>query len=153
MIRTAFFAFGISFCLETNVLAGPEVCSGGGPTACVRFDNLDFEPVEGSDYDFDFTIPQAPNIILHKGATAPGGTMYEWRVWSKDAQEAPANIGSITSPGEYNYSVKLLNASGGVGAANVGSISLTPAGDHHSNIVNGSIAVAGQFRRADFQRE
>ena len=118
--------------------AGPEVCgTGGGPTVCVRFDNRPETPFVGTDYAFDFSVPSAPSVELRVGEAA-GNIRYQWRVWSKDAQGAPANIGSITSPGAYDYSVKIANPTDGPGAANLSSASLTPPGDHYAFLEDGS---------------
>ncbi|MFH1111175.1 MAG: hypothetical protein V1790_18555 [Planctomycetota bacterium] len=137
--RLWLFAFFGTVAPCTGVKAGPEACgTGGGPTICVRIDNLAVAPTAGVDYVFDFNAdPTGPTVRLLVGQE-PSGALYAWRVWSKDAQGAPANIGSITSPGEYNYSVKIANPDEGPGAANLNSASLTPAGDHCSSIASGS---------------
>ncbi len=68
------------------------VCDdGGGPTLCVRFDNVADAPVEDFDFEFDFTNPNNPSVDLTKGRH--GATLLEWRVWSKDGAGAPANMG------------------------------------------------------------
>lgn len=122
----------------TAAIAGPEVCgASGGPTICVRFDNRTSAPENNIDYVFDFDVPSSPSVRLLRGENPPGA-LYGWRVWSKDAQGAPANIGSITSPGEYNYSVKIANPTDEPGAANLSSASLTPLGDHYSIVLPGS---------------
>ncbi len=81
---------------------GPEVCgSGGGPTVCVRFDDRQTAPQATVDYVFDFSDPNAPSVELRRGEDMQG-TVYAWRVWSKSAQGAPADIGSITAPGGFS---------------------------------------------------
>jgi hypothetical protein len=113
--------------------------SSAGITINARFDNLAVTPEIGNDVVFDVLAdPSAPTVRLVRGANTQG-TMYEWRVWCVDAQENPADIGIIESPGSYNYSVTILHADGGPGAADVGTIDLTPAGDHRSSIVAGEI--------------
>ncbi len=111
--------------------------SGGGPTICVRFDNLAQAPEENVHFVFDFSDPPNPSVELRRGRNVQGA-LYEWRVWSKDAQENPANIGSITGPGEFDYDVKILNGLDGPGATNVSAIILDPLGDHFSSITAGS---------------
>ena len=115
--------------------------SGGGPTICVRFDNVGAAPQEDFDYRFDVvTDPANPSVQLLRGRH-PQETLYAWRVWSKDAQEDPANIGGITSPGEYDYDVKILNPAGEPGAANVAQIDLRPAEtSKYSNLTDGRIS-------------
>lgn len=128
---------GALLCARPAV-AGPEFCNNnGGPTLCVRFDNDAGAPEPLVHFAFDFSNPQAPSVELRVGQTAGGG-LYQWRVWSKDAQGAPANIGSITSPGAYNYSVKIANPTDGPGAANMNAVTLTPPGDHRSSLEPGS---------------
>jgi hypothetical protein len=123
-------------CFSGTLFAGPEVCgTGGGPSVCVRFDNLPTTPIEGTDYAFDLDVPSAPSVRLLRGENSPG-SLYEWRVWSKNAQGAAANLGSITSPGAYNYDVKVVSPDDLIGAANAGAITLTPPGDHYANITN-----------------
>lgn len=138
MLRTNFAAFLVLFVLPSHLRAGPENCdSDGGPTVCVRFDNLAGTPILGTDVTFDFSSPQAPNIILERGGD--GSSLFLWRVWSKDAQNVAAAIGDITTPGDYNYFVKVRDPSDGAGASSANSMILSPAGDHWSIIADGHI--------------
>ncbi|MCH8879341.1 MAG: hypothetical protein IID34_05595 [Planctomycetes bacterium] len=103
------------------------VCDdGGGPTLCVRFDNVADAPSELTDFEFDFSDANNPSVELFNGRDA-GGTLFEWRVWSKDGAGAPANMGNVKAVGADDYDVKLLNDSGGAGAVNVGGINLNPS--------------------------
>lgn len=126
--------------LPQEVRSGPEVCGGSGPIVCVRFENLPTTPIAGTDYSFDFTDPSQPIVQLERGSDTQ--TQRSWRVWSKDAQGEPADIGSISALTAYNYSVLLAQPDGDPGALNVGSILLTPSGDHYSILQIGT-SVAG----------
>jgi hypothetical protein len=68
-----------------------------------------------------------PSVTLLTGRD-PQGTLYEWRVWCKDAQSNPADIGSISGVEEFNYDVKILSDTGGPGAATVHDFILNPSG-------------------------
>ena len=83
----------------------------GGPTLCVRFDNVPTAPVELNDFVFDFTDSNNPSVELFTGRDAQD-TLLEWRVWSKDGAGAPANMGNVKAVGADDYDVKLLNDSG-----------------------------------------
>ena len=153
MQRREMLTFVVSYAVlgtlvwTTGARAGPEVCaSGGGPTICVRFDNLPDSPIEHIDFRFDVsTDPENPSIELLRGMSLQG-TLYQWRVWSH-AGEGPGNIGSISAYQAYDYEVRLLNPANGAGAANVSDIDLLPAGNHYSSLTGSgdSSRIAGDL--------
>jgi len=87
---------------------GPSdpVCDDGGqgkPEICVRFDNRDGAPEEGTDFDFDVeTDPDNPSVELYTGSN--GQTTREWRVWCWDdiQTQTPKNLGWITADGLHS---------------------------------------------------
>jgi len=89
---------GLSLCLAVTaagqVLHNPKCDDAGGPTICVRFDNLLGPPEEGFDFSFDFSDPDKPSVDFILGDDG-AGTTYQWRVWSVDSGN-PGAIGDIT---------------------------------------------------------
>ena len=129
---------------ETMAQPSPAVCDdAGGPTICVRFDNVSALPEELNDFVFDFTDANNPGVELIKGRNAQD-TLLEWRVWSKDGAGAPANMGNVKAVGADDYHVTLRNPSGGSGAANVARIKLDPSdASNFSNVAGGITGTLG----------
>lgn len=75
-----------------------------GLQICVRFENRSVGPLLGTN--FDIVLSDPPSVTLLVGQHTDG-TLHQWRIWCVDSVGNPADIASITSPGAYNYVVKL----------------------------------------------
>jgi len=132
---------GVQVCIAQPSAA---VCDDGGqgkPEICVRFDNLEYPPDEGTDFDFVLGDPDNPGVHLIRGSD--GETTREWRVWSWDDNQTqtPKNIGTIEASNNWNYQVKLLQPDGDDGAEDLKVLDLDPTSDqYYSEVPDGSIA-------------
>ncbi len=118
----------------------PAVCrSDGGPDICARFDNYPTGPIEDTHFRLTFDINGIPSVEFIQGDDGLG-TLFQWRVWSKDALGVAAAIGSITAFGADDYDVRILDEKDGNGASSVGLINLDPSDSaKFSRITGGSI--------------
>lgn len=139
--RVAMAAF-IAGCMAIPPLvqAGDPVYADtpGGHRIWARIDNRSNPPTV-DQVTLDATT-DPPNVTLNKGEDQSG--LLAWRIWCTTTAggTTPADIGAITTPGSYNYTVKLLNPYDGPGAANLSSALLEPANSHHSAIVGSGSA-------------
>jgi hypothetical protein len=112
-----------------------------GKQLCVRFDNLPTTPQPDVDFSFDLGAdPENPRLELLRGRNTQG-TIMEWRVWCKDSQNNPANIGEIKALADYDFDVKVLDPNGSDGVANLALVNLDPSGaDKYANLTDARIA-------------
>jgi hypothetical protein len=102
-----------------------------------------------NDFEVTFDSNHVPSVTLLKGRTGQNntGTLYQWRVWCKDASGAPANIGEIKGIANYDYDVKILSDTDGPGANSVSDIRLDPPDNRLVWLSGGEIGtVTGKLR-------
>ncbi len=123
---------------STQATAAPVCDDDGGAYVCV--DKSGDAPLEGTDFTFDFTDADNPDVVFLTGDLA-------WKVWSQvsSSDTTPANLGDLTldptvSGNDFELTIQNGTTSG-PGAVDVKSIVLNDAGfTGYSLIEGGSIS-------------
>ncbi len=131
--------------------SSPTEVTSGDITLSVRFDNLADPPEEGTHFEVTFDASDVPTVNLLIGRTG-GGTLMQWRVWCKDSSDDPADIAEIGAVTNFDFDVKVLDASDGDGADDLTNLILDPFdADKFSNLADGRLA--GRLDGALFLQE
>ena len=114
-VSAAFFAFTMMLVVPQVRASGPTCDDDGGPYVCVKWGQT-FAPVEGTDFEFDFSDPDKPGVTLIRDD--PG-----WEVWSQEGEfdTDPAALGDLLLNPENNdddFGVTLKNGAN-AGARNI----------------------------------